>query len=290
MHTRPSACEGCPACPGSSAYDPVRTGAFVPPMGPYGSILDPTDLSWRAFYEVDLVIIGMNPSFREVDEGEPLVGPTYVEMRRGLGPALETSVLLKLNYVNCRTWKKGKTVDFINRDPVAAEAKACALRWLVPILRTLAEAEREGATIHLWVLGQKAFDVVFQGKYGTFGGSKGSRGQRVNRRKETYDILADRIERWATKATKAKTRHCTSCGDALTEPRVRLCQTCRAVPLAERKAAVLARGKPSSEAATDPPSPSSPSAPAGQPDEPVSPRPPEQRELPSHPPPESSES
>ena len=236
MHKRPAACEGCIACPTHPKYDPKKTGPFVPPKGPYGSILDPAALDPDDFLKVQLVVIAMAPSFREVDQGEPLVGPSFVEWRRGLGPILDTIVLVKLNYVNCRTWKPGKTVDFVNRDPRAEEAQACTLRWLVPLLRTLAEAERRGAEIHLQVMGQKAFDVVFQGKYGTFGGSKGSRGQRMNRRKESYDVLADRIERWATKTSRKKDRQCMYCGALLTEPRVRMCPDCRALKPVERKA------------------------------------------------------
>ena len=224
---RPDACNGCPCCPGSTGYDPTKSGASVPPNGPSGRIIDPCLLTSVDLAGVDLVIIGMAPSYREVDAGEPLVGPSFVEMRRGLGPMLDSTVLFKMNYVNCRTWKPGRTVDYINRDPKASEAKACALRWLVPILRVMAQAETEGANIHLWVLGQKAFDVVFQGKYGTFGGSKGSRGQRMNRRKEGYDVLADRVERWATKETRKRQRFCKDCNLPLMEPRVRLCPLCQ---------------------------------------------------------------
>lgn len=225
---RPDACNGCPACPGSPGYDPKKTGAFVPPKGDNISYGDPKAISWRDFVGIKLVVVGMSPSFREVDEGEPFVGPSLVEWRRGLGPFIDTIQIFKTNYMNCRAWKPGKTVDYINRDPKADEAKACSVRWLVPILRAMAEAERHHhQNIMLHVFGQKAFDVVFQGKYGTFGGSKGSRGQRMNRRKESYDVLADRIERWATKATRKKERYCKDCNVPLTVPRVRLCPDCK---------------------------------------------------------------
>ena len=227
MTPRPPACNGCPLCPSTPGYDAKRCGPFVPPKGPEGSLLDPENLP--ALSDLDLAIIGMAPSYREVDEGEPLVGPSFVEMRRGLGPAMDEARILKLNYVNCRTWKPGKTIDFVNREPTALEAKACSSRWLIPILRALADEEDSrigsGFVIHLWVLGQKAFDVVFQGKYGTFGGSKGSRGQRINRRQESYSILADRIEKWVTK--NKKTRFCKDCQTKLMEPRVRMCPECR---------------------------------------------------------------
>ncbi len=239
MTPRPPACSGCPLCPSTPGYDAKKSGPFVPPKGPEGSLLDPENLP--ALSDLDLAIIGMAPSYREVDEGEPLVGPSFVEMRRGLGPAMDEARILKLNYVNCRTWKPGKTIDFVNREPTALEAKACSQRWLIPILRALGVAERpaeyeerdggyreniaEPNPIHLWVLGQKAFDVVFQGKYGTFGGSKGSRGQRINRRQESYSILADRIEKWVTK--NKKTRFCKDCQTKLMEPRVRMCPECR---------------------------------------------------------------
>lgn len=270
MLDRPAACEGCPCHPGTKGYNPKRTGPFVPPWSSKaGSLLDPTLIQPEHFQHIDLVIIGMAPSFREVDEGQPLVGPTFVEMRRGLGPLLDTIAMVKLNYTNCRTWKPGKTVDFINRDPLAIEAKACALRWVVPILRAMAEAEsRYNKTIVLWVMGQKAFDIIFQGKYGTFSGSKGSRGARLNRRQESYHVLADRIETWALKSGRKKDRKCMYCQTPLAEPKVRMCPECRELPLAERKkkADELDRATPPASAPTDPGSPTSASPPGPQSD------------------------
>jgi uracil-DNA glycosylase len=177
------------------------------------------------FDDVQLLVVGMNPSFREVEEGEPMVGPTFHEMRRGLGPLLDTTRIRKTNIFNCRTQKPGKTVEHVNRDPTAKEIKACAARWLVPELRAAAEAEDRGANITLWTLGKLAFDTVFQGKFGAFSGHKNSRGQRINRDKLSFRVLADRIEKWAH--TAVKVRRCMSCGAELTEPRVRKCAACK---------------------------------------------------------------
>lgn len=221
---RPKECDGCPLNPTSSGYKPEKSGPFVPPHDGKDAVLTPV---LGALDQCDLVVVGMAPSFREVDEGEPMVGPTFVEMRRGLGPLLDQIRLFKTNVVNCRTWKKGKTVDHVNRDPSAAEQKACTSRWLVPLLRRMAEVERGGKTIHLWIMGKLAFDAVLQGKYGTFSGSKSSRGQRINRHKVSYDKLADRIERWATKTARKKERHCMTCGEVLTKPRIRKCDACK---------------------------------------------------------------
>ena len=77
MVGRPEACNGCPACPGSAGYDPKKTGPFVPPKGIAGPIRNPEELYWGDFLGVELVVVGMSPSFREVDEGEPFVFPNF---------------------------------------------------------------------------------------------------------------------------------------------------------------------------------------------------------------------
>lgn len=220
---RPPQCIGCPAHPDTAKYDPGRTGEFVPPHDGHGPVLEP---GGGRFDDVDLVVVGMNPSFREVEEGEPMVGPTFHEMRRGLGDQLDKTRIRKINVFNCRTQKPGRTVEHVNRDPTIAEAKACAKRWLVPELRAMAETERQGHEIHLWTLGKIAFDTVFQGKFGTFSGHKASRGQRINQLRLSYDVLASRIERWVAKSG-VKIRVCMSCGLELTEPRVRKCSACK---------------------------------------------------------------
>ena len=220
---RPSKCEGCIACPGSANYNPDRTGPFVPPKGPTGSIIEPTAADFKG---VKLVVVAMAPAFNEIEEGEPLVGPSFHEIHRAMGDHWNPRTIVKLNYVNCRTHRPGKTVDYVNRTPTAAEAKDCTPRFLIPFLRAMAEAERQGETINLWVLGQDAFKVVFQDHYGSFSGSKSSRGQRLNRELHTYDHLADRIEKWTTKSRK-KERKCIRCNQPITLPRIRICPTCR---------------------------------------------------------------
>lgn len=224
---RPPQCQGCPCNPDSADYDPVKSGPFVAPYDGTASVGEPGAGS----FDVDVVAIGMAPSFREVEEGQPMVGPTYHEMRRGLGDMLDRIKIRKTNVVNCRTWKPGKTVDRVNRDPTVRETKPCALRWLVPELRAMAEQERRtGKPVHLWILGGLAMEVVLQKKFGTFSGSKSSRGQRINRKNVSYDVLADRIEMWATKTaskSRKKERTCKECGEVLTQPRILKCAACK---------------------------------------------------------------
>ena len=220
---RPAKCAGCIACPGSPSYNPSRTGPFVAPSGPKGSILEPTASDFKG---IKLVVLAMNPSEQEIEEGEPLVGPSFQQIYRAMGSSWNPSETVKLNYFNCRSWRPGKTKDFVNRNPTAAEAKDCATRFLVPFLRAMAEAERQGETILLWVMGNEAFKVAFQDHYGTFSGSKSSRGQRLNRKNHTFDKLADNIEKWAVKSRKL--RLCIRCNQPLTLPRIRICPTCKA--------------------------------------------------------------
>lgn len=142
MISRPSICFGCPGDPRTSGHLASLWGGHVPPWGPL---------------DCDLLVIGIAPAEEEEIQGRPFVGPSGKKARIAIDWAAEGRPLRVrwLNIVNCRTRKPGLSQRWINRDPTAAEFRACAGRWLVPELRsTQARA--------ILLLGQLPFDLVLK--------------------------------------------------------------------------------------------------------------------------------
>lgn len=192
--TRPDACEGCPLNPSHPKFDRAKVDpdGFVPPWNGSHSMVSPVDVGTPS-----ALFIGMAPSEWETREGEPFVGPSFAEMNRAQSAVNgRLSNVAKTNIVNCRTWKRGKTSIMVNREPTAAEQKACTRRWLIPMLRALATLEATGHVVHLFTFGQLAFNAVFQRQRGTFSGHKGARGHRLNRKGQHVDALVPRLEAW----------------------------------------------------------------------------------------------
>lgn len=142
MKPRPKICLGCPGDPRTSSYLSLLWGGHVPPWGPA---------------DAELLVVGIAPAEEEERQGIPLVGPSGKKVHLAIDWARERRALKirKMNIVNCRTRKPGLTRSWINRDPTAAEYRACAERWLIPELRkTRAKS--------ILLLGQLPFDFLLK--------------------------------------------------------------------------------------------------------------------------------
>jgi uracil-DNA glycosylase len=117
---RPPICAGCPLEGGP--------GEFVPPKCNCGcgQRLTPSAGCKAAF-----LVVGIAPGEEEEFRQEPLVGPSGRLLAGAFKWAQVTAPFIKLNLVNCRTLREGRT-KVVNRDPTAAEVRACGQRWLRP--------------------------------------------------------------------------------------------------------------------------------------------------------------
>jgi uracil-DNA glycosylase len=121
---RPKACPTeCPLHPDSPLHNPMLSGGHVPPKIVTGS---------------RLLVIGIAPAEEEELAREPLVGPSG----RYAGHALQWAAgsrplkYSKVNLVNCRTVKPGRTRSFINRTPpTTLELRYCYHAIVRPILK-----------------------------------------------------------------------------------------------------------------------------------------------------------
>ena len=144
---RPAICRGCPGDPRTSGHQAWLWGGHVPPHGPKNA---------------QLLVVGIAPAEAEELQGIPFVGPSgkkaeiAIEWAESSARKLGLTGPLRIrwmNMVNCRTRKPGKSKSWINRDPTAAEFRACAQRFLLPELRfTTARA--------ILILGQLPFDLI----------------------------------------------------------------------------------------------------------------------------------
>lgn len=122
--TRPSACPlECPLHPGSTSHNPMLSGGFVPP---------------KIITRSKLLVVGICPGEEEELGREPFIGPSGRYSSHALEWASGPTRLAysKINIVNCRTVKVGKTRSFINRTPpTAREMKACFNAHLRQVLK-----------------------------------------------------------------------------------------------------------------------------------------------------------
>ncbi len=207
--------------PSDSAWNKNR-GHFVPPHDGKDPVKHPGGGSWD---QVDLLVIGWYPAEDEEEAQEPMVGPSTFDWRRAITEYKRIAGVRrvrKLNVCNCRTTAPGKTKRRINRDPTAAEMKACASRWLVPELRSAPD------DVSIVTLGGNAYDFTFGVKH--HGKFKDSRGNRVLRGKLMPKDLADRLEARLKGTIKKKAnnlnwRHC-ACGRILKKGKKK-CVKCR---------------------------------------------------------------
>lgn len=149
IRERPAACLGCPLHPSSEKFDPLKSGAYVPPSEPINC---------------DALLVGIAPAEEEEIRGEPLTGPSGRQVVRAIEWGLTESFnghrtrkrklkLGKMNLVQCRTTKIGAGGHPINRDPTAAEIKECSRRYLWPlVLKTRAKV--------IAPLGKLAYDTL----------------------------------------------------------------------------------------------------------------------------------
>jgi hypothetical protein len=182
-------------------------------------------------WDIDLYILAIAPASWEVDENEPLVGPSGSWVSRGLAAVglRRPLKIRKANLVNCRIVRPGKG-GLVNRSkPTIKEARECASRWLLPELKALAEHERSTLATNFvfWSLAQATFDIIFR-KHGVFGKSCHQRLQR-DPKKRSFHVLAGDLERWIEKGkryAKKKDPKCLDCGVEITRPK-RKCDKCR---------------------------------------------------------------
>jgi len=122
--SRPKACPlDCPLHPRSPMHNPMLSGGFVPPYTPTGA---------------KLLVVGICPAEEEELGGEPLIGPSGRYAAHAIQWANNGKPLVyaKVNIVNCRTVKPGKTRSFINRTPpTATEMMECFHAHLRPLLK-----------------------------------------------------------------------------------------------------------------------------------------------------------
>jgi len=162
LRPRPPICVGCPLNPTTEGFDPLRGGAYIPISGPE---------------DAPLAIIGMAGGEEEELKGESFVGPSGRKILRALEwggeeeggadsipqesanrgvpvdpPSPPPLRVRKLNLVQCRTTEIGRQGRIINRDPLAAEIRFCAHRFLWPEL-----AKKAGPRV-VMPLGKLAYD------------------------------------------------------------------------------------------------------------------------------------
>lgn len=121
--TRPKACPlECPLHPSSSTHNPMLSGGYVPP---------------KIITRSKLLVVGICPGEEEELGREPFIGPSGRYSSHALdwaasGPMVHS----KINVVNCRTVKVGKTRSFINRTPpTAREMRICYHAHLKQVLK-----------------------------------------------------------------------------------------------------------------------------------------------------------
>ena len=125
IRPRPRVCPvACPLHPKSPHHNPTLSGGFVPPL-----ILPNTSL----------LVVGIVPGDEEELGGVPFIGPSgryadhAIHWASGGRSAYKFS---KMNLVNCRTVKPGKTKDYINRTPpTAVEMRTCFQAHLRQVLK-----------------------------------------------------------------------------------------------------------------------------------------------------------
>ena len=123
--TRPSVCSTeCPLHPKSRYHNPNMSGGHVPPKLSQSS---------------SLLVVGIVPGEEEELGKEPFIGPSGRYLNHALQWAGGSSTPLaytKVNLVNCRTVKPGRSRAFINRTPpTAREMRCCYQAFLRPLLK-----------------------------------------------------------------------------------------------------------------------------------------------------------
>ena len=122
---RPRVCpRTCPLHPRCAEHNPDFSGGYVPPL------LHASD---------DLLVVAICPAEEEELGGEPLIGPSGRYANHAIswaGGAARAMRYSKINVVNCRTVRPGRTRAYINRTPpTMREMRACFEAHLRPALR-----------------------------------------------------------------------------------------------------------------------------------------------------------
>ncbi len=133
--SKPDICKGCPL------YDNLDYVPFSCTCDPCNDqvakdIKELTDANTRPC-EANMLLVGIAPSYQEVANGKPLVGPAGRKVDAAIKWALATLkrvetelTVRKTNLVRCRTTQPGKK-GIVNRDPTKNEIAHCTSRHLI---------------------------------------------------------------------------------------------------------------------------------------------------------------